>query len=49
MIRAINSCSTAAKASKKIAGGLDNLTCMGVGASKICGQLVDLLMEGLVQ
>jgi hypothetical protein len=38
MIRAINSCSTAAKASKKIAGGLDNLICMGVGASVMLTQ-----------
>ena len=38
MIRAINSCSKAAKASKKLAGGLDNLICMGVGAKVMLTQ-----------
>ena len=38
MIRAINSCSKAANASKKIAGGLDNLLCIGVGASVMLTQ-----------
>ena len=38
MIRAINSCSKAAKASKKIAGGLDNLICMGIGAKVMLTQ-----------
>ena len=38
MIRAFNSCSRAANASKKIAGGLDNLLCIGVGASVMLTQ-----------
>jgi hypothetical protein len=38
MIRSINSCPGAAKASKKIAGGLDNLFAVGVGASVMLTQ-----------
>jgi hypothetical protein len=38
MIRSINSCPAAAKASKKVAGGLDNLFAVGVGASVMLTQ-----------
>jgi ATP-dependent DNA helicase PIF1 len=38
MIRSINSCPGAAKASKKVAGGLDNLFAVGVGASVMLTQ-----------
>jgi hypothetical protein len=38
MIRSINSCPAAAKASKKVAVGLDNLFAVGVGASVMLKQ-----------
>jgi hypothetical protein len=47
MIRSVNSCVGAAKASKKIAGGLDNLLAVGVGASVMLTKNL-LIQYGLV-